>query len=89
MPTYEYECNECGHRFERFQKMSDQPIERCPRCSSRVRRLIGTGSAILFKGSGARKADYTRAGGSPDLRCDRTRPCCGREQPCDARPCED
>ena len=89
MPTHEYECDECGYRFERFQNMSDKPLKRCPRCSGRVQRLIGAGSAILFKGSGAHKTDYTRGGRSPGRRCDRTRPCCGREQPCDAPPCEE
>lgn len=89
MPTYEYECDECGYRFERLQSMSDKPFERCPRCSGRVRRLIGAGSAVMVKHRGVRDTDYRRHAGSPSPQCDRTRPCCGREQPCDAPPCEE
>jgi putative FmdB family regulatory protein len=88
MPTYEYECGECGYRFERFQNMSDQPLKRCPRCSGRVQRLMGAGGAVLLKGSGTREADYGRRGGSSGPRCDRAHPCCGRAQPCDTPPCE-
>ena len=58
MPTYEYECLECGHRFEEFQKMSDEPIQKCPKCGGKVRRLIGTGAGMLFKGSGFYVTDY-------------------------------
>ncbi len=52
MPTYEYECTNCGHTFEVFQKMSDPPVENCPQCGEKVRRLINGGSGIIFKGSG-------------------------------------
>ena len=59
MPTYEYECNRCGHAFERFQSMTDKPVRTCPACKGRsVRRLIGTGAAIIFKGSGFYQTDY-------------------------------
>ncbi len=59
MPTYDYRCNACGHEFELFQKMSD-PIKRtCPTCKKRqLERLIGTGAAVLFKGSGFYETDY-------------------------------
>jgi len=62
MPTYEYECAKCGHRFEAFQRMSDPKLEDCPRddCHGRVRRLIGTGAGIIFKGSGFYETDYKR-----------------------------
>jgi putative FmdB family regulatory protein len=89
MPTYEYECQSCGHRFELFQNMSDKPIKRCPRCAGGVRRLIGPGSAVLFRGGRSRGTDYGMRGGSSGPQCDRTRPCCGREQPCDTPPCEE
>ena len=52
MPSYDYECTVCGHRFEVFQNMSDPPLTDCPQCGKRVRRLIGGGTGIIFKGSG-------------------------------------
>ena len=53
MPTYEYECEECGHEFEIFQGITDKPLRRCPKCRKlKVRRLIGKGAGIIFKGSG-------------------------------------
>jgi len=58
MPTYEYECTHCGHRFEKFQSILAQPAKRCPRCGKRVRRLLGTGAGVIFKGSGFYVTDY-------------------------------
>ncbi len=59
MPTYEYECRACGHQFERFQSMTAKPLTRCPACKrARVRRLIGRGAGVLFKGSGFYQTDY-------------------------------
>jgi len=58
MPTYEYECTRCGHRFELFQKMSDPPRKRCPKCRGKVQRMLGTGAGILFNGSGFYATDY-------------------------------
>jgi len=52
MPTYEYECKKCNHRFEVFQSMSDEPIKKCPECGKQVRRLVSGGAGIIFKGSG-------------------------------------
>ena len=49
MPTYEYECQKCGHRFEQFQNMKDKPLKTCPTCGGSVRRLLGTGAALVFK----------------------------------------
>lgn len=61
MPTYEYQCKKCGHTFEKFQSMQDKPIKRCPDCRSVVKRLIGAGAGIIFKGSGFYETDYRRA----------------------------
>ena len=59
MPTYEYECDACGHKFEQFQSIKAAPIKKCPECAkSKVRRLIGTGAGLLFKGSGFYITDY-------------------------------
>ncbi len=60
MPTYEYECSKCGYTFERFQNMSDEPLKRCPKCRCKVRRLLGVGAGIIFKGSGFYETDYKR-----------------------------
>jgi putative FmdB family regulatory protein len=58
MPTYEYECNSCSHRFEKFQGISDPPLKRCPKCRHKIRRLLGTGGGLIFKGSGFYQTDY-------------------------------
>lgn len=59
MPTYDYKCRACGHQFEHFQSMKDAPLRKCPKCAkSRLERLIGTGAAIIFKGSGFYQTDY-------------------------------
>jgi len=58
MPTYEYECTGCRHRFEEFQSITADPILKCPKCSRPVRRLIGAGVGIIFKGSGFYTTDY-------------------------------
>ncbi len=59
MPTYEYRCNACGHEFDLFQKMSDPVKRTCPSCKKKtLERLIGTGAAVLFKGSGFYETDY-------------------------------
>jgi putative FmdB family regulatory protein len=59
MPTYDYECEACGHTFELFQKISEPVKKKCPECSKlKLRRLFGTGSALVFKGSGFYTTDY-------------------------------
>jgi putative FmdB family regulatory protein len=59
MPTYEYQCTACGHAFEKFQSIKAAPIKKCPQCGkSRVKRLIGMGAGLLFKGSGFYITDY-------------------------------
>lgn len=73
MPTYEYECSRCGHRFEKFQAMSDRRVRKCPKCRGRVRRLIGAGAAVIVKGG----------------RSGRSAAPCGLDAPCDACPYEE
>ncbi|HIE10465.1 MAG TPA: zinc ribbon domain-containing protein [Kiritimatiellae bacterium] len=62
MPTYEYECQRCGHIFELFQKMSDPPRRRCPRCGGKVERRLGSGAGVIFRGSGFYATDYRSPG---------------------------
>jgi putative FmdB family regulatory protein len=59
MPTYDYECDACGHEFELFQGINDPLQRKCPRCGKlKLRRLFGTGAAVVFKGSGFYTTDY-------------------------------
>ncbi|MBX7103912.1 MAG: zinc ribbon domain-containing protein [Gemmataceae bacterium] len=59
MPTYEYVCDACEHRFDEMQSFSDEPLTKCPSCKKKkLRRLFGTGAAVLFKGSGFYETDY-------------------------------
>ena len=59
MPTYEYECRNCHHKFELYQSIMAKPITRCPKCKrGKVQRLIGRGAGIIFKGSGFYQTDY-------------------------------
>ena len=59
MPTYEYKCARCAHQFETFQSITAQPLKKCPECGkAALERLIGTGAAVLFKGSGFYQTDY-------------------------------
>lgn len=59
MPTYEYVCDDCGHEYELFQSMSDGVKRKCPECGKlKLRRLFGTGAAVVFKGSGFYQTDY-------------------------------
>jgi putative FmdB family regulatory protein len=58
MPTYQYKCLKCGHDFEVFQNMKDEPIKECPECKGEVKRLLGAGAGPIFKGSGFYHTDY-------------------------------
>lgn len=78
MPTYDYECKDCGHRFEKFQRMTAEPLTECPECGGAVERLIGGGAGMIFKGPGFYATDYRSGtkegkGGS----CCGTGSCCG------------
>ncbi|MBN1344627.1 MAG: zinc ribbon domain-containing protein [Phycisphaerae bacterium] len=58
MPTYEYRCEACEKTFEQFQSITAKPVKTCPGCGGPVQRLLGTGSAIIFKGPGFYATDY-------------------------------
>jgi putative FmdB family regulatory protein len=59
MPLYEYECEKCGHRFEKIQKFSDKMVKKCPKCGGRVEQMISA-PAVQFKGSGWYVTDYPK-----------------------------
>ncbi len=59
MPTYDYECEACGHSFEHFQSITSELLTKCPACGKKkLQRLFGTGAAVVFKGSGFYQTDY-------------------------------
>lgn len=59
MPTYDYVCDACGHEFEEFQSITEPALRKCPECKKqKLRRLFGTGAAVVFKGSGFYQTDY-------------------------------
>jgi len=82
MPTYEYQCESCGYKFEKFQKMSDEPFKKCPKCGKEIKRLIGTGMGVIFKGEGFSASGYKDNSFSG-------RTCCGRSERCDKPLCSD
>ncbi len=66
MPTYEYVCPKCGHEFEQFQPMSDAPLRRCPQCRKLgLKRLVGAGAGLIFKGTGFYITDYKNKSVAP------------------------
>lgn len=81
MPTYEYECSHCEHGFEELQSMLDKKLKKCPECGKNtLHRLIGSGSGIVFKGSGFYETDYKRKE-APKNECPESpsKPCCKSE----------
>jgi putative FmdB family regulatory protein len=64
MPTYEYECSSFGKNFEFFQSIKDEPIAECPECKGALKRLIGGGMGVIFKGSGFYSTDHKRSSAS-------------------------
>ena len=72
MPTYEYECDACRHRFEQFQSITAEALRKCPKCGKqKLRRLIGLGGAVIFKGGGFYETDYRSEGYRKDQEAER------------------
>lgn len=66
MPTYDYACEACGHRFEHLQSITEKALKKCPECGrAKLRRLIGAGAGFIFKGSGFYITDYGKDGKGP------------------------
>lgn len=77
MPTYEYECQKCQHKFEIFQSMTAKPLDKCPKCGGKVKRLIGSGGGIIFKGSGFYATDYRKGKKDKEEKpCEKANPSC-------------
>ena len=75
MPTYEYACQKCGHEFEQFQSMRDEPLKKCPKCRKpSLKRLVGGGAGLIFKGSGFYITDYKNKGMAPKESSGETKP---------------
>jgi putative FmdB family regulatory protein len=64
MPTYDYTCSACGHRFERFESINDDAPKACPKCGKKkAKRMLGTGAGLIFKGAGFYTTDYKKSSG--------------------------
>ena len=71
MPTYEYLCSACGHRFDEFQSMSAKELRKCPECKKNaLERLLGAGAGVIFKGSGFYQTDYRSSSYTSDAKKD-------------------
>jgi putative FmdB family regulatory protein len=82
MPTYEYACQKCGHEFEQFQSMRDEPLKKCPKCGKpALKRLVGGGAGLIFKGTGFYITDYkNKSGGKKEG---------GESKPAESKPAAD
>jgi len=87
MPTYDYECDACGHEFELFQSISEPVKRKCPECSKlKLRRLFGTGAAVVFKGSGFYETDYRSDSYKKAAEKDKkSQECSGKEKKSDSK----
>jgi len=87
MPTYRYKCDKCSYVFEKVQRMADKPIRKCPKCSSSVKRVIGAGAGIIFKGNGFYQTDYKSKGPEKSKKQD-NKPACGGSEACKGCPAD-
>ncbi len=70
MPTYDYVCEECGHEFEKFQSIKASSLRKCPECGKlKLRRVIGAGAALIFRGSGFYCTDYRKGSETSSSPC--------------------
>ncbi|MDF3130352.1 zinc ribbon domain-containing protein [Kiritimatiellaeota bacterium B1221] len=81
MPTYDYECQECNHQLEAFHAMSAEPLKDCPACGKpALKRLIGTGAGVIFKGSGFYQTDYRSDSYKKSAAADSSKPTAGSKK---------
>ena len=89
MPTYDYICDRCGHEFEAFESIKADPQTVCPECSeAKLRRKIGAGAAILFKGSGFYETDYRSESYKKAAKSEQEAPKSGESKPAESKPAE-
>ena len=88
MPTYEYKCKKCEHDFEIFQNMSDDKLDKCPKCGGKISRVIFGGTGIIFKGSGFYVNDYAKKTPPEQPSCGKETTCCGKKEPCSQPACK-
>lgn len=84
MPTYEYECESCGLKFERRLAITDPPLAKCPKCGGKVVQLISGGSGFIIKGT---PGTHSAADGACSFETS-GKTCCGRNERCAKPPCE-
>ncbi len=89
MPTYNYECEICGHAFKRFQSMTDEPVKECPECAGSAKRLISRGAGVIFKGKGFYQTDYKNSEPKCDKKSDskQKNPVCAASEDCSRCKC--
>lgn len=85
MPTYEYECRECGHQFETRQSINEPALTKCPECKGDVRRMVSGGSGFIMKASGASRRDQIKGCSLEET----GKTCCGASQKCGQSHCGD
>lgn len=81
MPTYNYECSKCERITEVFQNINDKLLTRCPHCKGKLHRLIGSGSGLIFKGTGFYSTDYKKSSVSTAAKKSETHTCCEKKCP--------
>ena len=86
MPTYEYECLKCKKTFEASQSMKDLPLKKCKYCSGKVKRLIGVGGGIIFKGSGFYATDYRKSDYKEKQKKEKASSCPSKDESCKGCP---
>jgi putative FmdB family regulatory protein len=83
VPTYEYKCEQCGNIFEVRHSMNENPGVLCPKCKSGTQRIITGGSGFILKTKGT-----SSISDSQGTKCGKEQTCCGKETPCEVRPCD-